>query len=181
MKMFLKQGFGCLLTACLTAASFFVVTVAVGMLIYYLGLLFSVQVASYWFGLVAVLALLGSLLASPMLRHLYHHLKWEYLKRRGIAVQATVTHQKSRIIANARGAGGYQCDLTLRWQHPETEQTYEYECHYSFVFGLSRKERALFEGDYRRGAHLPLVFSPKHPQLFVVEIPFVPIWFDVLF
>lgn len=123
----------------------------------------------------------GLLAANPVLRRLCYRLKRRHLQRHGITIEATVAHQEWISIANARGPSGDRFDLTLRWQHPETDQVYEYVCMYIFPFGLSRKERQQFFNDYRSGAHLPVLFSPKHPGYFVVDIPFVPIWFDVLF
>ncbi|HZO75338.1 MAG TPA: hypothetical protein VFB60_24240 [Ktedonobacteraceae bacterium] len=179
---FLKQGFGCLLTLCVAVAGFLVGAFAAGLLFY--ALQQAIPTVS-WYTFVALpiigLGFCCLFSANPLLVHLCYRLKRRYLRRHGLTAEATVIHQEWTSLFNPKGPSGDLFDLMLRWQHPETGQTCEYICTYIFIFGLSRKQRQQFFSDYRSGAHLPVLFSPKHPRYFVVDIPFVPTWFDVLF
>jgi hypothetical protein len=179
---FRKRGFGCLLTF-FVAALGFVAGVFVGVLLVYLILLAlsSAALINEYAVIGVFLGLFCLFAANPALIRLCQRFKRWRLRRHGIAVEATVAHQESTRMYNPRGPTGDQFDLTLRWQRPETGQSYEYACTYYYVFGLSRKGREQFRSDYRSGAHLPVLFSPKHPWYYVVEIPFIPTWFDVLF
>ncbi|HLG61516.1 MAG TPA: hypothetical protein VKY19_06265 [Ktedonosporobacter sp.] len=177
-----KLGFGCLLTFCAVALGF-VVGVSVGVLLVYLFLLaFSATALMSMYGVLGVfVGIVSAFAANPVLRRLCYHLKRRHLQRHGIAVEAIVVHQQWEMLYNPRGPAGDRFELTLSWQHPDTGQSYEYVRTYLYFFGLTRKKRELFGTDYRSGAHLPLFFSPKHPWYYVVDIPFIPTWFDVLF
>lgn len=177
-----KLGFGCLLTFC-TAALGFVAGVSIGvLLVYFILFAFSATALMSMYGALGVfVGIVGGFAANPALRRLCYHVKRQHLQRHGIAVEAIVAHQEWKKLYNPRGSAGDRFELTLSWQHPETGQSYEYVRTYLYVFGLSRKKREQFETDYRSGAHLPLFFSPKHPWYYLVDIPFIPTWFDVLF
>lgn len=181
-KRDLKLGFGCLLTIC-TAALGFVAGVSVGVLLVYLALLaFSATALMSMYGVLGVfVGIVGGFAANPALCRLCYHLKRRHLQRQGIAVEAVVAHQEWTKLYNPKGSAGDRFELTLSWQHPETGQSYEYVRRYLYVSGLSRKKREQFGTDYRSGTHLPLFFSPKRPWYYVVDIPFIPTWFDVLF
>lgn len=179
---FRKQGFGCLVMLGVGVLGF-VAGVFVGVLLVYLILLaFSSAALINQYAVIGVfLGLFCLFAANPALLRLCQRLKHWHLQRHGIAVEATVAHQQGTRLYNPRGPTGDQFDLTLRWQRPETGQSYEYVCTYYYVFGLSRKRREQFRENYRSGAHLPVLFSPKHPWYYVVNIPFIPTWYDVLF
>lgn len=124
-----------------------------------------------------LLSLFCTCTVSPLLRRFCYHLKHAYLRDAGIVAEATVVGYKRSISAR----GPEQIDLIVVWQHPVTGQTYHYERHYTFFWELfSEKKADIFKG-YYAGAYLPLVFNPKHPRYFVLEVPFVPCWFDTLF
>jgi len=178
----LKLGFVFLLTICIAAIGF-LAGVYVGVLLVYLILLaFSATALMNTYAVAGVFVGLVSLFAAnPLLRRLCYHLKRWHLQRHGITVEAQVVHQKWTPLANPKGPTGDMFELTLSWQHPETGQSYEYVRTYLFIFGLSRKERKQFWTDYRDRTHLPLLFSPRHPWYYIVDIPFIPTWFDVLF
>lgn len=179
---FRKQGFGCLLMLC-TGVLGFVAGVFVGVLLVYLILLaFSATALINQYAVAGVfLGLFCLFAANPALLRLCQRLKRWHLRRHGIAAEATVAHREWTKLYNPRGSAGDRFELTLSWQRPETGQSYKYMCTYYYVFGLSRKKREQFSTDYRSGAHLPVLFSPKHPWYYVVEIPFIPTWYDVLF
>jgi hypothetical protein len=179
---FLKQSFGCVLALCAALAGFMA-----GALV--AGLLFSALQHAFptvpWYTFVALpiigLGFCGLFAANPVLRRLCHRLKRWHLQHHGITVEAIVAHQEWTMLFNPKGPAGDQFELTLHWQYPESGHTCDYLCTYSFLLGLSRKERQQFFADYRPGTHLLVIFSPKHPWYYVVEIPFIPTWFDVLF
>jgi hypothetical protein len=181
-KRDLKVGFGCLLSFCIVALGFFVGT-GVGILLVYVFLqaLSAAALMNEYAVIGIFLGLFCAFTANPALLRLCFRLKRRHLQRHGIAVEARVVHQERISLYNPRGPAGDQFELTLRWQQPETGQSYKYVHTYRYVFGLSRKKREQFWADYRSGAPLPILFSPKHPWYYVVDIPFIPTWFDVLF
>lgn len=74
-----------------------------------------------------------------------------------------------------------QYDFVIFWQHPETEQICQYDCHYTFSLGVWRAWKNDLLREYYAGAYISVVFNPKHPRYFALEIPFTPCWFDTLF
>jgi hypothetical protein len=182
VKRSLKQSFGCLLTLCVCAIGLFVGTSVGGVLVYLVLQAFSATALMSSIGAISVfLGLFCAFAANSALLRFCSRLKRRHLQHHGIAVEATVAHQEWISLFNPRGSAGDLFDLTLRWEHPETGQSYKYVCTYLYVFGLSKKKREQFWADYRSGAHLPVIFSPKHPWYYTVEIPFIPTWFDLLF
>lgn len=152
------------------------------LLVYLILLAFSATALMSTYAVAGVfVAFVGLVVANPALRHLCYHLKRRHLQRHAIAVEAIVAHQEWKTLPSPKGPAGDRFELTLNWQHPETGQNYESVRTYLYLYGLSRKKSEQFWTDYRSGAHLPLFFSPKHPWYSLVDIPFIPTWFDVLF
>lgn len=123
------------------------------------------------------LILLCAGMASPLLRRICYSLKRAYLRNTGIVVEATVV--RNRHWSYFRGPE--YVDLNVIWQHPETGQTYHYECRYTFFLGPLSEKRANSLREYYDGVYLSLIFHPQRPRYFVLETPFVPCWFDIFF
>jgi hypothetical protein len=182
----LKPGFGCLLTLLVSGAVLLVGGIAFGLLISYIYPLvpntdWAVFIFEIVFGFGGVLlAVICVVTANGALRRLCQRLKRQHLQRHGIAVQAEMVHQEHIIALNPRGSNPHIFFLTLRWQHPETARTYEYTCNYVFLL-FPKKDEEIFVNNYRAGTHHPLLFSPQHPWYYLLEIPYIPDWFDLLF
>jgi hypothetical protein len=77
--------------------------------------------------------------------------------------------------------GSEQFDLLVAWQHPVSGQTYIYERRYTFFWELfSQRKDELFQS-YYTGAYLQVWFHPDKPRQFILDVPFVPCWFDLFF
>ena len=61
-----------------------------------------------------------------------------------------------------------------------SENTMHEITHGIFFLGPMGKREKLFKS-YYDGDFIPVVFNPKRPRSFALEIPFTPCWFDTLF
>jgi hypothetical protein len=125
-------------------------------------------------GLVLGLVCMGA--ASPLLRRCAHALKRAYLREAGIIGEATVVGYRHHVYR-----GPEQFDLIVTWQHPASGQTYTYERRYTFFWELFNSQKDELFHSYYAGAYLQVWFNPDKPQHFILDIPFIPCWFDLLF
>lgn len=169
--------FGCSLTTCLGILGSFIGIVIATLCLSPLEKSFPGQGISGVLIITGILLTLACMCAvSPLLRHFCHYLKHAHLRKVGTMAEASVAGYKW----TTSFRGPEQIDLIVVWQDPVTDQIHTYERHYTFFWELfSAKKSELFKS-YYAAAYLPLLFHPRHPRYFVLEVPFVPCWYDVL-
>ncbi|MFL5692314.1 MAG: hypothetical protein ACJ795_10960 [Ktedonobacteraceae bacterium] len=177
-QVFGVQVFGFFITICLSFIGFSFGIIFVGFLMALGARLFpEVSKPNVIIPVGIILCLFFISIASPLFRRFCYFLKYLYLREAGIVVDATVVGRRQSIPPR----GPEQIDLIVAWQDPVTGQTYIYERHYTFFWELfSQKKTDLFDS-YYSGAYVSLIFHPARPRQFILLIPFVPCWYDVLF
>lgn len=168
------EAFGFLLAISAGAIGLLVGIVLVSLLV---KIFFAYNTPAWAIGVGTCLILFCAGTASPLLQRICYSLKRAYLRNTGIIAEATVV--RNRHWSYFRGPE--HVDLTVIWQHPETGLTYHYECRYTFFLGPLSEKRANLLREYYGGVYFSLIFHPQRPRYFVVETPFVPCWFDILF
>ncbi len=177
-QVFGVQVFGLFMTLCLSLIGFVLGSIFTELLIAFATKLFpEVNKPNILIPVGIILCLFFTGIASPLFRRFCFFLKHVYLRKAGMVVDATVVGRRRSMSSR----GPEQIDLIVAWQDPMTEQTHTYERHYTFFWELfNRKKTDLFDC-YYSGAFVSLLFHPAQPRQFMLLIPFVPCWYDLLF
>ena len=97
------------------------------------------------------------------------------LRSRGRQGRATVVWVDKQFVPSGRGLDTTTYTVYVRWQDPASGEAHEYERQYRFwSAGSPALERLLHEPS------LPILYSPRHPSRFAIDIPFAPTMADLV-
>lgn len=94
-------------------------------------------------------------------------------RRSGVTITATVEQAPAQVIRNPRGGSVTVYRVRVSWHDPQTGHR---TGHREYKF-YGRRAPA-FEQHIHRGARVPVVYPPTHPNRFVIDVPYAPTMAD---
>jgi hypothetical protein len=118
-----------------------------------------------------------ALLVARAVPRLVYALRVSGLRRGGTRAMASVVALQEHVSSTRRGVANTRYQMHLRWTDPDSGTVHEHDRVYVVASPQGAPRR--FQQEFERGAQVPVLFRPRRPGRFVVDIPYRPVLADM--